>query len=161
MENERLKTPVHPTQKPLRILKQLIELATEPGHLILDLFMGVGSSGVASLELGRWFTGIEIDPVYFEAAAKRIAAVQCPLFAKQKRRDAINQVKAAIEAQGDAAHTRQADAGICLMQSGATERGSRNAYLGALDVFISDLAARSPGTKKTGIKSGSFALPNN
>src|SRR6185503_5535381 len=48
---ERVKDPVHPTQKPLRVLRQLIEWATDPGDLVLDPFMGVGSTGVAAREL--------------------------------------------------------------------------------------------------------------
>jgi DNA modification methylase len=74
MGKERLKNPVHPTQKPIKVLSRLVKLATNPGDLVLDPFMGVGSSGVAALQLDRRFTGIEIDPVYFRAAEKRIAA---------------------------------------------------------------------------------------
>ncbi len=74
MGKERLKNPVHPTQKPIKVLSRLIKLATNPGDLVFDPFMGVGSSGVAALQLDRHFTGIEIDPVYFRAAEKRIEA---------------------------------------------------------------------------------------
>jgi site-specific DNA-methyltransferase (adenine-specific)/modification methylase len=70
--NERTKDPVHPTQKPLRVLRRLLELATAPGDLVLDPFMGVGSTGVAAVELGRRFVGIEIDARYVEAARRRI-----------------------------------------------------------------------------------------
>ncbi len=73
MGRERLKTPVHPTQKPIKVLSRLVKLATNPGDLVFDPFMGVGSSGVAALQLDRRFTGIEIDPIYFRAAEKRIA----------------------------------------------------------------------------------------
>jgi DNA modification methylase/intein/homing endonuclease len=72
MGRERLKNPVHPTQKPIKVLSRLVKLATNPGDLVFDPFMGVGSSGVAALQLDRRFTGIEIDPVYFRAAEKRI-----------------------------------------------------------------------------------------
>jgi len=147
MGNERLKTPVHPTQKPLRILKQLIELATEPGHVILDPFMGVGSTGVAALELGRRFTGMEIDRLYFEAAAKRIAAVQCPLFAKEKRKDAIAQVKAAIAAQGWTPRIRARRMRKYIYAVRRNGARIEERYLGALDSFISDLAAKLPGIK--------------
>ena len=70
--NERVKDPVHPTQKPLRVLRRLIELASAPGDLVLDPFMGVGSTGVAAIELGRRFVGIELDERYVEAARHRI-----------------------------------------------------------------------------------------
>jgi len=75
MGKERVKNPTHPTQKPIKVLSRLIELATNPGDLVFDPFMGVGSTGVAALQLNRRFTGIEIDPLYFQAAEQRIAAV--------------------------------------------------------------------------------------
>jgi site-specific DNA-methyltransferase (adenine-specific)/modification methylase len=75
MGGERVKKPVHPTQKPLKVLEHIIRLASNPGDTVLDPFMGVGSTGVASLRLGRKFIGIEIDQGYFDAAKKRLAAV--------------------------------------------------------------------------------------
>jgi DNA modification methylase len=72
MGRERLKDPKHPTQKPLRVLRHLLKLATQPGDLVFDPFMGVGSTGVAALELERRFIGSELDPVYFDAAARRL-----------------------------------------------------------------------------------------
>jgi site-specific DNA-methyltransferase (adenine-specific)/modification methylase len=77
--NERLKAPKHPTQKPLAVLRQLVEWASVPGGLVLDPFMGVGSTGVAAIEMGRRFAGIEIDPEYAAAAERRIASVSRPL----------------------------------------------------------------------------------
>ena len=80
MGRERVKNPVHPTQKPVNVLNHLVRLATKPGDLIFDPFMGVGSTGVSALQLGRRFIGIEIDPVYFQAASKRIEAATTRLF---------------------------------------------------------------------------------
>jgi DNA modification methylase len=74
MGRERLKDPVHPTQKPLRVLRRLVELASNPGDVVFDPFMGVGSTGVAALELDRSFIGIEIDRAYYEAAARRLTS---------------------------------------------------------------------------------------
>ena len=71
---ERTKDPVHPTQKPLRVLRQLVEWGSNPGDLVLDPFMGVGSTGVAAVELGRRFVGIELDEAYVAAARRRIEA---------------------------------------------------------------------------------------
>jgi site-specific DNA-methyltransferase (adenine-specific)/modification methylase len=71
---ERVKDPVHPTQKPLRVLRQLIEWGTNPGEVVLDPFMGVGSTAVAALQTGRRFIGIELDEAYVEAARRRVAA---------------------------------------------------------------------------------------
>ena len=69
---ERLQKPKHPTQKPIRILKHIIKLATNENDVIFDPFMGVGSIGVAALQLKRKFIGIEINKEYFDAAEKRI-----------------------------------------------------------------------------------------
>lgn len=72
MRPERLSNPKHPTQKPVSILKKMIEIASNSDNIIFDPFMGVGSTGVAALELGRRFIGVEIDDSYFNAAKKRI-----------------------------------------------------------------------------------------
>jgi site-specific DNA-methyltransferase (adenine-specific)/modification methylase len=72
MGKERIKKPKHPTQKPVKVLKHVIEIASNPNDVVLDPFMGVGSTGVAALELGRQFIGIEIDEKYFKAAEERI-----------------------------------------------------------------------------------------
>ena len=74
--NERVRDPVHPTQKPLRVLRRLLEFASAPGDVVLDPFMGVGSTGVAAVEMGRRFVGIEIDESYVAAAERRIEAAR-------------------------------------------------------------------------------------
>lgn len=76
---ERLRNPKHPTQKPLAVLRRLLELSSDTGDLVLDPFMGVGSTGVAALELGRKFVGMELDPEYFHAAEARIASTTRPI----------------------------------------------------------------------------------
>lgn len=77
--NERTKDPKHPTQKPVGVLKHIIRIASNEGDLVFDPFMGVGSTGVAALELNRRFVGVEIDKRYFDAAEKRIVNVPVPL----------------------------------------------------------------------------------
>lgn len=72
MPPERLKTPKHPAQKPVSILKKMIEIASNKDDIIYDPFMGVGSTGVAALDLDRRFIGVELDESYFMAAKKRI-----------------------------------------------------------------------------------------
>jgi len=72
MRPERLQNPKHPTQKPIQLLKHIIKMATNENDVIFDPFMGVGSMGVASLELNRKFIGIELDKTYFEASKKRL-----------------------------------------------------------------------------------------
>ncbi len=80
MGPERLKDPKHPTQKPIRLLKHLIKIASNEGDVVLDPFMGVGSTGVAALEMNRKFIGIEIDKAYFEAAQRRLEYIKTDLF---------------------------------------------------------------------------------
>ena len=86
MGAERLKVPKHPTQKPLKVLKHIINIASNENDIVLDMFMGVGSTGVAALELGRRFIGIELDPVYFEASKKRIAETLEKLEGENKKK---------------------------------------------------------------------------
>ena len=66
----------HPTQKPVKLIRQIIEDYTQPGDTILDPFMGSGTTGVACVQTGRNFIGIEIDPTYFAIAERRIAEAQ-------------------------------------------------------------------------------------
>ena len=79
MRPERLTDPKHPSQKPIRILKHLIEIASNPGDMIFDPFMGVGSTGVASAQLGRNFIGVELEKVFFDAAHERLKNIQTEL----------------------------------------------------------------------------------
>jgi DNA modification methylase len=62
----------HPTIKPLDIIQQLVENSSLPGELVLDPFMGSGTTGVACILSGRDFIGYEIAPNYFETAKKRV-----------------------------------------------------------------------------------------
>ncbi len=79
MGNERIKNPMHPTQKPVKVLERIIRIATNPSDLVFDPFMGVGSSGVAALNLDRRFIGFELERPYYEAAVKRLDNVQTKL----------------------------------------------------------------------------------
>ena len=63
---------MHPTQKPLELMKYLIKTYSNEGDLILDNTMGSGTCGVAAKELNRSFIGIEMDDKYFEIAKQRI-----------------------------------------------------------------------------------------
>ncbi len=75
MRPERLREPKHPAQKPVSILKKMIEIASNKDDIIFDPFMGVGSMGVAALELDRRFIGVEREENYFIAAKQRIINV--------------------------------------------------------------------------------------
>lgn len=71
----------HPVAKPIEWMERLVNISTLPGHSVLDPFMGSGTTGVAAVKLGRKFTGIEIDPGYFDIACRRIeAALKQPDF---------------------------------------------------------------------------------
>lgn len=62
----------HPTQKPLALLERFILAATQKGDIVLDPFMGSGTTGVAAVSLGRKFVGIEVDTGYCDLAEQRI-----------------------------------------------------------------------------------------
>ncbi|RAR62476.1 site-specific DNA-methyltransferase (adenine-specific) [Paraburkholderia unamae] len=62
---------VHVTQKPLPLMRELLRIVP-PGGVVLDCFMGSGTTGVACIQTGRRFVGIELDPVHFEGACERI-----------------------------------------------------------------------------------------
>jgi site-specific DNA-methyltransferase (adenine-specific) len=65
-------TGLHPTQKPILLLEDLIKTFSNEGDLVVDLTMGSGSTGVACINTNRNFIGIEKDDKYFEIAKKRI-----------------------------------------------------------------------------------------
>lgn len=68
----------HPTEKPVSLMKELVRLFTNPGDVIFDPFMGCGSTGVAAIELGRRFIGIEQNAEYFAEAKRRIEEASAP-----------------------------------------------------------------------------------
>ena len=63
----------HPCQKPIKLMRKLVKRTK---GIVLDPFMGSGSTGVACMELQRQFIGIEIEPKYFEIASERIENAQ-------------------------------------------------------------------------------------
>jgi DNA modification methylase len=73
----------HPATKPTRLMMRLVEKM--PAGVVLDPFMGSGTTGVACVNLGRRFIGIEIDRTYFDTACRRIEVAyrQPDLFAKR------------------------------------------------------------------------------
>jgi site-specific DNA-methyltransferase (adenine-specific) len=66
----------HPTQKSLALMEWLVKLITAPDQIVLDCFMGSGTTGVAALRAGRQFVGIEMDATYFAIAQQRITEEQ-------------------------------------------------------------------------------------
>ena len=68
---ERLKSPFHPTQKPIQLLEHFIKIASNPGAIILDPLMGVGSTGVAAIKIDRRFIGCDLNKDYVICARAR------------------------------------------------------------------------------------------
>ena len=66
----------HPTQKPLDLMDWIVRYWSFEGDTILDPFMGSGTTGVACVQTGRNFIGIEIEPKYYEIAERRIKEAQ-------------------------------------------------------------------------------------
>lgn len=64
---------VHPTEKPIELMKFYIENSSNKGDTVLDMFMGSGSTGIACLNANRSFIGIETDEKYFDIAANRMS----------------------------------------------------------------------------------------
>lgn len=67
------KSHLHPNQKPIKLMEWLIKSYSKEGQVVLDACMGSGSTGVACMNLGREFIGIEQDPIYFIKAKKRLS----------------------------------------------------------------------------------------
>jgi len=78
MGKERTRNPVHPTQKPLKVLEHVVDLASHPGDMVFDPFMGVGSTGVAAMNRNRRFWGAENEASYFRAAEQRLRTASEP-----------------------------------------------------------------------------------
>lgn len=66
----------HPTQKPLALMKWCIDQCKNKPQTILDPFMGSGTTGVAAVQMGRKFIGVEREPKYFDIACERIENAQ-------------------------------------------------------------------------------------
>lgn len=66
----------HPCPKPLDWMMWAVSIASQPAETVIDPFMGSGTTGVACVQLGRRFTGIEIEPKYFDIACRRVEQAQ-------------------------------------------------------------------------------------
>ena len=79
MWGDNRKAVKHPTQKPVSLLEYLIKTYTNPGDIVCDNCMGSGSTGVACVNTGRDFIGIEKDAGFFEIARGRIDEARAAL----------------------------------------------------------------------------------
>lgn len=70
----------HPTQKPIKLIKRLIYASSNKGDIVLDPFVGSGSTPVAAVQLERNFLGFEVEKGYYEAAVQRIEELKSPDF---------------------------------------------------------------------------------
>ena len=71
-KSDKQKSSLHPTQKPVALMEYLIKTYTNEGETVLDFTCGSGTTGVAALNLGRKFIGIELDDNYFDIAKNRV-----------------------------------------------------------------------------------------
>lgn len=62
----------HPTEKPVALMEMYIRNSTQPGEIVIDPFMGSGSTGVAAIRAGRKFIGMELEKRWFDTACQRI-----------------------------------------------------------------------------------------
>ncbi|MCD6417443.1 site-specific DNA-methyltransferase, partial [bacterium] len=74
--NARRHITPHPTEKPEELLERIILLGSKEGDVILDPFMGSGTTGVVAKRYNRNFIGIEINPKYFKWAKERIEKIE-------------------------------------------------------------------------------------
>ena len=88
MNYEIAKKQGHITPKPVDLLEYIIKTSSNEGDIILDCFMGSGSTGVACANTNRKFIGIELDNNYFDIASKRIEEA---FFNAQNKEGAINE----------------------------------------------------------------------
>lgn len=89
LTNQRDRDGRHPTEKPIPLMRELLQDFTNPGDTILDPFMGSGTTGVACAKMGRKFIGIELDKKYFDIACERIAKAyaQGDMFVEKARKE--------------------------------------------------------------------------
>ncbi len=66
----------HPCQLPIPLLERVVLMSTDPGDIVLDPFLGTGTTAIAAKALGRHFVGIELDPEYVRIAKQKLAHVQ-------------------------------------------------------------------------------------
>ena len=79
------RTGKHPCEKPLALIEHMVRTSSRPGAVVLDCFMGSGTTGVACVNTGRKFVGVEKSAAYFASAERRIKAQTADLFAEVSR----------------------------------------------------------------------------
>ena len=64
---------VHPAEKPIELPERFVRVSSKAGDIILDPFLGSGTTAVAAVNTGRHYIGFELDPTYYDIARKRLA----------------------------------------------------------------------------------------
>ena len=83
----------HPTQKPVEVMRWILANYSKESDLVCDPFMGSGTTGVAAVNLGRKFIGIEIESKYFDIACRRIGdALKQPDMFIEKPKAAVQEL---------------------------------------------------------------------
>ncbi len=70
----------HPCQLPIHLLERIVLMSTDPGDIILDPFMGTGTTAIAAKALGRHYIGLELDPMYKKIAEDKLAKVEPSMY---------------------------------------------------------------------------------
>lgn len=89
----------HPTQKPVRLMRYVLEQITKEGDLVLDPFIGTGTTAVACKQMHRQYIGIETDPKYAEIAEKRLQGKMVP----QEDKDPVDEKSAEVQVESETA----------------------------------------------------------
>lgn len=72
IHRDNVRGKLHPTEKPVGLMRDMVLASSRPDDIVFDPFMGVGSTGVAATHAGRRFIGVEIGPTYFHTAQMRL-----------------------------------------------------------------------------------------
>lgn len=116
---------IHETQKPLKLLLEMVEQYTDPGDLVLDTHAGSGTSGVACIRLGRRWIGIELDPAKAELARERLVAETAGLSLSAARANQVSLFPAATltEAAPPRRQPRRRSPGVAAGPSALSDPG--------------------------------------
>jgi site-specific DNA-methyltransferase (adenine-specific) len=127
----------HPTQKPLEIIERMVKASCPPGGVVLDLFMGSGTTALAARRCGRQFVGFELNPEYCAIINERLAALETlEALAVAAAPDAPAEKKAKAKAEAKAAVAPKAKAAAPKKKAAAKKTAAKKT------------AAKTTATKK-------------
>lgn len=124
---------IHTTEKPLGLMKELVQDFTNPGEVVLDCFAGSGTTGAACIQLGRRFIGIEKNAAYARAAKKRLKAEVEGVVIKNERPRQIDLLDVLAEVAGtsakqDGKHPTKRKEKVQAMATKAKKPAGKNPY---------------------------------